>query len=77
MTNEDRYLNLALINIGEAVAYISNKRNSGGTVGMDMERPKASLLKAIAALDGQNYVESVDPKHHDASRVIPGVSSGV
>lgn len=54
MSPEERYLNLALINIGEAVAEIANVRQRGHPPGIDYYFASERLLRAISALAGRS-----------------------
>jgi hypothetical protein len=54
MTTEDRYLNLAMINIGEALTEFGNVRQRGGQPGLfagDFANVRLSLLRAVSALE--------------------------
>lgn len=76
----ERYLNLVEIYLGEALVEIGNIRQRGGTVrqgdgtvrqgdgtpGIDFTKARVALLRAEAALRGELYVETPDPKHKDA-----------
>jgi hypothetical protein len=53
MTNDERFLNLALINVGEAVALISNLRQRGTPPGPEYGVAQEKLLRAVAALEGK------------------------
>lgn len=65
----DRYLNLALMDIGEAVTKFSMVRNRGGTVGPDFSVIEEFLLRAIAAMKCQPYIPIVAAKHLPQRRV--------
>jgi hypothetical protein len=62
----ERFLNLALINMGEALSEYANLRQRGATPS-DPNRPfgtvQLKLRNAIAALGGEVYVAPVDPQH--------------
>lgn len=63
---EDRYLNLAMINIGEALTELGNARQRGGYPGGDMANVRLALRRATFALDGAEYVSPPnDPRHRD------------
>ena len=51
----DRYLNLAMINIGEAIVMINNARQRGHPPGDDYKPARLALAKAAAALQGINF----------------------
>lgn len=67
-TDDDRYINLAIINIGEALTTIGNLRQRNCTPGDDFNGAKDKLRHAIAALDGQLHTVTVDPKHLEKGR---------
>lgn len=69
MTREERYMNLAMINIGEAIAEISNVRQRGvvGEVGdegygKEFGAAQIALDRAKAALNGKAYAPPPDQK---------------
>jgi hypothetical protein len=49
----DRFLNLVLINFGEAITEFGNVRQRGGKVGRDYANVRLSLLRALSALNGE------------------------
>lgn len=55
LSTEERYLNLALINLGEAVTEIANQRQRGAMPGHDYNAAAEKLRRAISALDGRLY----------------------
>lgn len=70
MTHEHRYINLALINLGEALTEIANQmqRNDIGTIeGKDFGRcfgsAQIALDRAKAALKGETYIPPPDQKN--------------
>lgn len=48
----ERYLNLAMINIGEAMTELGNIRMRGALPGADTANVKLALSRALSALDG-------------------------
>jgi hypothetical protein len=52
----DRFLNLVLINLGEAITEFGNVRQRGGKVGNDYANVRLSLLRAQSALNGELWV---------------------
>jgi hypothetical protein len=74
-SKEDQYLNLAQINLGEALARIGNVRNMGGTIAENSyAEVQISLLRASAALMGCVFVPPInDPKHRDTLYKAPTV----
>lgn len=65
----DRYLNLAMINIGEALTELGNIRQRGAVPGADCANVKLALGRALAALDGRMFEPAVDLKHVDYKQV--------
>lgn len=63
-TEPDRYLNLALINLGEAITQLGNLRQRGVAPGPETTEVQLALLRATAALKGELYVAPpIDPQH--------------
>jgi hypothetical protein len=73
---EERYLHLAIINIGEALSGISNLHLRGAVPGRDYATVEISLKRAIAAINGHIYCppkasfgkddyNTSDPRLHD------------
>jgi hypothetical protein len=63
---EDRYLNLAMINIGEALTELGNVRQRGHGPGPEYANVKLALRRAAFALDAAEFVPlPPDPKHKD------------
>lgn len=62
MTQEDRYLNLAVISVGEALTEMANRRQRGCMPGADYAVAREKLDRAIAALWGRLWVPEV-PSH--------------
>jgi hypothetical protein len=52
MTIEEKFLNLASINMSEAALELANLRQRGAQPGTDMATVKLALLRAMSALDG-------------------------
>ena len=63
MSIEERFLKLAVLNIGEALVEISNQSLRGRTVGRDMIVARDKLQRAMAALNGEVWVTPVDPQY--------------
>jgi hypothetical protein len=62
------YLNLALINLGEAVSMTANLRLRGHAPGDHEFRPvEERLLRAAAALRGEIYTPEVAEEHRNAT----------
>jgi hypothetical protein len=56
MQNSDRYLNLATINLGEAIVTLGNVRQQGHEAGAsEYNTVKHKLTMALAALEGKAY----------------------
>lgn len=63
MDESDRYLNLATINLGEAMTTLGNVRQQGHKAGdPEYNRVRFKLTLAIFALDGKPYDPSPDVK---------------
>lgn len=78
MSTPERYLNLALINVGEAITELGNIRQRGATPGADCANVKLSLHRAMAALDGAIYVPPpIAPQHAPANKPVSVVESPV
>jgi hypothetical protein len=61
ITTNQRYANLALINLGEAVSEIGNVRNRvAAPEPRDFANARLALVRAIAALDFTCYVPPPD-----------------
>lgn len=60
---EDRYLNVAMINLGEAITELGNIRQRGATPGRDTANVQLALLRAQAALAGVSFVPPPDNKN--------------
>lgn len=60
---EDRYLNSALINLGEALTELGNIRQRGGTPGSDCANVKLALLRATASLNGEPFTPPENNKN--------------
>lgn len=54
--DQARYLNLAIINMGEALTTLGNLMQRGATPGKPVAEVKLALLRALAALDGEAFV---------------------
>lgn len=60
--HSDRYLNLAIIEIGEALSEIGTHRQRGARAGDVVYRPaQDKLMKAMAALTGKFWSPPIDP----------------
>lgn len=59
----DRYLNLAFINMGEAISQLGNVRLRGAQTGNDTMEVQLALRRALAALRGEVYVPPPDNKN--------------
>lgn len=59
-----RYLNLAVINIGDALTTIGNLRQRGKVAGEAMTEPVLALRRAIAALEGRPWVAMTTAPQH-------------
>jgi hypothetical protein len=63
----NRYLNLAVIYIGEALTELGNVRQRGGAPGSDFINVQFALRRATFALQGKPYEPlPPDPKHSNA-----------
>lgn len=60
LTHSDRYLNLAMMNIGEAITAIANIRQRGGVVGSEFSPATLALSRAISALCGEKFSAPID-----------------
>ena len=70
LSREERFLNLAmlnigeaLVNIGEAIAEISNLRQRGQLPGNEYNFAEEKLQRAICALHGKLWVPEVAEEH--------------
>jgi hypothetical protein len=60
----DQYLNLAMINLGEAVTEMANRRQRGAAFPDGFANVKLSLRRALSALDGVPWPGlPPDPQH--------------
>lgn len=59
----DRYLNLAFVNMGEAITQLGNVRIRGARTGNDTMEVQLALSRALAALRGEVYVPPPDNKN--------------
>lgn len=59
----DRYLNLAFVNMGEAITRLGNIRIRGARTGNDTMEVQLALSRALAALRGEVYVPPPDNKN--------------
>ena len=66
----DRYLNLAVIYLGEALTELGNVRQRGGTTGPDYINVQFCIRRASFALRGVPYEPpEPDPKHGHADQL--------
>lgn len=66
----DRYLNLALINMGEALTEFGNIRQRDGLPGpsgKDYAQVRLALLRAISALDAEPWIAPASAPQHVSS----------
>jgi hypothetical protein len=79
MDTNERYLNLAMINMGEALTTFGNMRQSGVPPGTGYTAVTLALLRAISALNGKLWeAPPVDPQHVgiDTKVRVTGALSG-